>query len=115
MLKKIVGFLAFAMTILSFGAYIGLIKDGGARDQGLDNAIPYNGPLNALPIVWGSVTLAVVFFVVDCLQVQNQTELDLAGSRRAINLLRVVGRGAQGIFRRGFTVDCGVSAGRDTY
>jgi exopolysaccharide production protein ExoQ len=63
MLKKIVGFLAFAMTILSFGAYIGLIKDGGARDQGLDNAIPYNGPLNALPIVWGGVTLAVVFFV----------------------------------------------------
>lgn len=51
------------MTILSFGAYVGLIKDGGARDQGLDNAIPYNGPLNALPVVWGAVTLAVVFFV----------------------------------------------------
>lgn len=63
MLKKIIESLAFAMATLSFGAYIDLIKDGGARDQGLENAVPYHGPLNSLQFVWGAVTLAVVLFV----------------------------------------------------
>lgn len=63
MLKKLIESLAFAMTVLSFGAYIELIKDGGARDQGLENAVPYHGPLNALQFAWGAVTLAAVLFV----------------------------------------------------
>jgi len=63
MLKKMIGFVAFAMATISFGAYVELAKDGGARDQGLDNAIAYSGPLNALPIIWGAATLAAVGFV----------------------------------------------------
>jgi O-antigen ligase len=51
------------MAVLAFNALIGLIKDGGAREEGLTNAISYDGPLNALPMLWGALTVSAVAFV----------------------------------------------------
>lgn len=64
-MRRIIESLAFLMIVLSSGAFIQLIKDGGARDQGLENNLTYSGPLNALPFIWIACVvfvIAIVFF-----------------------------------------------------
>lgn len=68
MYRKIIGALSFVMAILAFNAMIGLIKDGGAREEGLTNAVHYDGPLNALPMLWGALTVSAIVFV--CLAIR---------------------------------------------
>lgn len=48
------------LIVLSSGAFVQLIKDGGARDQGLENALRYSGPLNMLPFIWAASVLFVI-------------------------------------------------------
>lgn len=43
--------LAILLIVLTTNAFIGLIKDGGARAQGLHNAILYTGVLNIIPVI----------------------------------------------------------------
>ncbi|RKT99081.1 hypothetical protein C7H84_33350 [Burkholderia sp. Nafp2/4-1b] len=68
MYRKIIGALSFLMAILAFNALIGLAKDGGAREEGLTHAISYDGPLNALPMLWGALTVSAVVFA--CLAIR---------------------------------------------
>jgi exopolysaccharide production protein ExoQ len=63
MLQKAFDTLASLMAVLAFNAYLGLWKDGGAREEGLTNTIAYDGPLNSLPIIWGALALGAVIFV----------------------------------------------------
>lgn len=48
------------MIVLSSSAFIQQIKDGGARDQGLENTLNYSGLLNALPWFFSAAGLFVV-------------------------------------------------------
>lgn len=48
------------LIVLSSGAFIQLVKDGGARDQGLENTLTYSGPLNALPLIWTAGALFII-------------------------------------------------------
>lgn len=58
-MQKIVDFLVYLMLILASGAVIQLLQEGGARDQGFDNLVVYDGWLNLLPVLWQVV--AVLF------------------------------------------------------
>ncbi|MGV8934674.1 MAG: O-antigen ligase family protein [Gallionellaceae bacterium] len=64
-MRRIIEVLAFILVVLSSGAFIQLIKDGGARDAGSDNMMKYSGPLNALPLVWVTavIFLLYIFFL----------------------------------------------------
>ena len=55
--------LTLVAIVLTTNAFIGLIKDGGARAQGLHNAVPYVGILNVAPIivVFCIISVALVF------------------------------------------------------
>lgn len=59
-MRRIIEALAFMMIVLSSGTFIQQIIDGGAREQGLDNAVTYVGLLNKLPIIW---VIAVLFVI----------------------------------------------------
>lgn len=48
------------LIVLSSGAFLQQIKDGGARDQGLENTVVYSGPLNALPWIWATAVLFII-------------------------------------------------------
>lgn len=60
--KILVSSTSFLMILLSSGAVIRLIKDGGAREEGLINAVDYSGPLDRLPILWGAIALLLAFY-----------------------------------------------------
>lgn len=53
-LRPVRAILVFLLLVLASGAFLDLIKDGGAREQGLANRVAYDGWLNSLPIVWGA-------------------------------------------------------------
>lgn len=59
-MRRIIEALAFMMIVLSSGTFIQQIIDGGAREQGLENAVKYVGLLNKLPIIW---VIAVLFVI----------------------------------------------------
>lgn len=59
-MRRIIEAFAFMLIVLSSGAFINQIKDGGAREQGLENSLSYAGPLNKLPLIW----LAGILFVI---------------------------------------------------
>lgn len=62
-MSRIIDYLVFIMIVLSTGAIIQLIMDGGARNQGLDSITPYTGPLNYLPVFWQIAVVSVVSLV----------------------------------------------------
>lgn len=62
-MRRIIEVLAFMLIVLSSGAFIQQIKDGGARDQGLENTFTYSGPLNAIPLIWAVSVLFIVSIV----------------------------------------------------
>lgn len=59
-MRRIIEAFAFMLIVLSSGAFIQQMKDGGARDQGLENTLNYSGPLNALPLIWAAGVLFIV-------------------------------------------------------
>src|SRR5206468_1677370 len=62
---RIIETLAFMLIVLSSGAFIDLIKEGGAREEGLENVLHYAGPLNRLPDIWvaGVVFISIIVFL----------------------------------------------------
>lgn len=62
-MRKVIGVLVFLMILMSSGAILQLVMDGGASNQGLDSALSslaYAGWLNYLPIFW---KVGVVFVI----------------------------------------------------
>jgi exopolysaccharide production protein ExoQ len=62
-MRRIIDYLAFLMLLLSSGAIIQLIMDGGARNQELDAIVTYSGPLNYLPVFWKIAVVTIVGIV----------------------------------------------------
>lgn len=60
MLRFIFSGLLASLVLLSSGALIPLVKEGGARVEGLENAVAYSGSLNYVWGVWVGVSLLVV-------------------------------------------------------
>lgn len=61
MMRSVIDSLVYLMIILSSGAIIQLLRDGGARDQGM--IIEYSGPLDYLPVFWKILAIFTISFV----------------------------------------------------
>lgn len=69
-MRKTIQFLSFLMIIFSTNAFIQIIKDGGARDSGLENLVSYSGPLNYLPLFWLGACISFFLFGKKKIQIQ---------------------------------------------
>ena len=67
-MRQIIQTLSFMMIVLSSGAFIQQIKDGGARAQGLENIARYDGFLNIIPVIW---VVAVLFITLILMLTNN--------------------------------------------
>lgn len=63
-MKRVLDILVYLMLVLSSGAVVQLVKDGGARDQGFYSLIEYSGWLNFLPVFWQIAVVSLFGFVV---------------------------------------------------
>ncbi|MDO8345998.1 MAG: O-antigen ligase family protein [Cellvibrio sp.] len=63
------------LIVLSSGAFIQQIKDGGAREQGLENSLVYTGPLNKLPLIW---LVGILFFIAILILTKNLKRIKIA-------------------------------------
>lgn len=62
-MRKTVRTLIIIMVILATNAFIPLLADGGAREQGIENAIKYGGPLEYVAVTWALATAVCTFFL----------------------------------------------------
>ncbi len=62
-MRQIIQTLSFMMIVLSSGAFIQQIKDGGARAQGFENIARYDGFLNIIPVIWVVAVLIITLIL----------------------------------------------------
>lgn len=59
-MSAIINLLVFVMVLLSSNAYFQLLRDGGAREQGLTMALNNESFIDQLPKIWGVAVMLVV-------------------------------------------------------